>query len=36
MPLETKDYGGSGFTVRDPEGQVWSVGDYDPWSTPTA
>lgn len=36
MPLETKDYGGSGFTVRDPEGQVWSVGDYDPWSTPSA
>jgi uncharacterized glyoxalase superfamily protein PhnB len=36
MPLETKDYGGSGFTMRDPEGQVWSVGDYDPWSTPTA
>ena len=32
MPLETKDYGGSGFSVRDPEGQIWSVGDYDPWA----
>ena len=32
--LEEKDYGGSGFTCRDPEGHVWSVGDYDPWATP--
>jgi uncharacterized glyoxalase superfamily protein PhnB len=30
--LEEKDYGGSGFTCRDPEGHVWSVGDYDPWA----
>jgi len=30
LPLEEKSYGGSGFTVRDPEGQIWSVGDYDP------
>lgn len=35
MTLETKDYGGSGFTVRDPEGQLWSIGDYDPMSTST-
>jgi uncharacterized glyoxalase superfamily protein PhnB len=35
--LEDKDYGGSGFTCRDPEGHVWSVGDYDPWAEqPTA
>ena len=26
--LETKDYGGSGFSVRDPEGHDWSFGDY--------
>ena len=31
MDLETKDYGGKGFSCRDPEGFVWSVGDYDPW-----
>ncbi len=30
--LEEKDYGGSGFTCLDPEGNVWSVGDYDPWA----
>jgi uncharacterized glyoxalase superfamily protein PhnB len=26
--LEAKEYGGSGFSVRDPEGHYWSVGDY--------
>jgi uncharacterized glyoxalase superfamily protein PhnB len=35
MPLETKDYGGSGFTVQDMEGHNWSVGDYDPWASHT-
>lgn len=30
--LEDKGYGGKGFTCRDPEGHVWSVGDYDPWA----
>jgi uncharacterized glyoxalase superfamily protein PhnB len=30
--LETKDYGGSGYSCRDPEGHLWSFGDYDPWS----
>lgn len=32
MPPETKDYGGSGYSARDPEGNVWSFGDYDPWA----
>ncbi len=32
--LEDKGYGGKGFTCRDPEGHVWSVGDYDPWEQP--
>jgi uncharacterized glyoxalase superfamily protein PhnB len=31
MDLEEKDYGGKGFTCRDPEGHIWSVGTYDPW-----
>jgi uncharacterized glyoxalase superfamily protein PhnB len=31
MDLEEKDYGGKGFTCRDPEGHIWSVGSYDPW-----
>ncbi len=32
LDLESKDYGGKGFTCRDPEGHVWSVGDFDPWA----
>jgi len=31
--LRTMDYGGKGFTVRDPEGYLWSAGEYDPWAT---
>ncbi len=30
--LETKDYGGSGYSARDLEGHLWSFGDYDPWA----
>ncbi len=31
--IEIKDeyYGGRGFTCRDPEGHIWSLGTYDPW-----
>jgi len=31
IPLVDEDYGGRGFTCRDLEGHVWSVGTYDPW-----
>jgi len=31
MELKTMDYGGQAFTVRDPEGYLWAVGQYDPW-----
>ncbi len=30
MPLETKDYGGKGYGLRDPEGNEWSIGSYAP------
>ncbi|HEV7489565.1 MAG TPA: VOC family protein [Rhodanobacteraceae bacterium] len=30
--LEVKDYGGSGYSARDPEGHLWSFGNYDPWA----
>lgn len=30
--LKEMDYGGKAFTVKDPEGYLWSVGEYDPWS----
>lgn len=26
----SQDYGGECYTCRDPEGHVWSFGDYDP------
>jgi uncharacterized glyoxalase superfamily protein PhnB len=34
--LRTMDYGGGAFTVRDPEGYVWAVGEYDPWASQEA
>jgi uncharacterized glyoxalase superfamily protein PhnB len=32
MEMKTMEYGGKAFTVRDPEGYLWSVGEYSPWS----
>jgi hypothetical protein len=29
MPIEDQGYG-IGYTVRDPEGNVWSIGNYRP------
>ena len=31
MPLKDEDYGGRGYSCRDPEGHLWSFGTYDPW-----
>jgi uncharacterized glyoxalase superfamily protein PhnB len=31
--LEAKDYGGKGYSCRDPEGHLWWFGTYDPWKT---
>ena len=31
MTLKDEDYGGRGFSCRDPEGHVWNFGSYDPW-----
>lgn len=28
---EVKDYGGGGYSCRDPEGHLWWFGSYDPW-----
>jgi uncharacterized glyoxalase superfamily protein PhnB len=28
-----EDYGGRDYTCRDPEGNVWTFGTYDPWAT---
>ncbi len=32
MALEDADYGGRGYSCRDPEGHVWNFGTYDPWA----
>jgi uncharacterized glyoxalase superfamily protein PhnB len=32
-PIQNTDYGSREFTVKDPEGNSWSVGTYDPWKT---
>ena len=32
MPLQDEDYGGRGYSCRDPEGHVWNFGTYDPWA----
>ncbi len=29
-PLEDTDYGSRGYTARDPEGNLWSFGTYQP------
>jgi uncharacterized glyoxalase superfamily protein PhnB len=34
IELRTEDYGGRGFSCHDPEGRLWNVGTYDPWSVP--
>jgi uncharacterized glyoxalase superfamily protein PhnB len=32
MDIADMGYGGRAFTCRDPEGHIWNVGSYDPWS----
>lgn len=32
IEIKDEDYGGRGFSCRDPEGHVWSIGTYDPWA----
>lgn len=32
MALRDEFYGGREYSVRDPEGYVWTFGTYDPWT----
>jgi len=32
FPLKSEEYGGRGYSCRDPEGHLWHFGTYDPWS----
>lgn len=34
MGPRDEDYGGRGWSCRDPEGNLWSFGSYDPWAKP--
>lgn len=31
LDIKDQDYGGRGYSCRDPEGHLWSFGTYDPW-----
>lgn len=33
MPPQEQDYGGELYICRDPEGNVWKFGSYDPWAS---
>ena len=33
MDIKDEDYGGRGFSCRDLEGHLWTIGTYDPWAT---
>jgi uncharacterized glyoxalase superfamily protein PhnB len=32
IDIQDEDYGGRGFTCRDPEGHLWNFGSYNPWA----
>ena len=29
--IQDEDYGGRGYSCRDPEGHLWNFGTYNPW-----
>lgn len=32
IDIKNEDFGGRGFTCRDIEGHIWTIGTYDPWA----
>jgi uncharacterized glyoxalase superfamily protein PhnB len=34
IALRTETHGGTSFSIRDPEGHIWTVGSYDPFHPP--
>jgi len=32
IEIKDEDYGGRGYSCRDPEGHTWNFGTYDPWA----
>jgi uncharacterized glyoxalase superfamily protein PhnB len=33
IDIKDESYGGRGFTCRDLEGHLWTIGTYDPWKS---
>jgi uncharacterized glyoxalase superfamily protein PhnB len=33
IPVRDEEYGGRGFSCRDPEGHLWTIGTYDTWES---
>ncbi len=33
LEIKDEDFGGRGYSCRDPEGHLWNFGTYDPWAT---
>lgn len=31
--IKDEEYGGRGYSCRDPEGHLWNFGTYDPWAS---
>lgn len=31
MDIKDENYGGRGFSCKDPDGHLWNFGTYDPW-----
>ncbi len=32
MDIKDEDYGGRGYSCKDPEGNLWNFGSYNPWA----
>lgn len=35
IEIRDEQHGGRFYSCRDPQGQLWNFGDYDPWQTQT-
>ena len=31
LDIKDEDYGGRGYSCKDPEGHIWNFGSYNPW-----
>ena len=34
MEIRDEPYGGRAYSAKDPEGNLWNFGSYDPWADP--